>query len=504
MLILFFFEEIFCSEHYNIDDVLKSQPFDTLLLFGNGFDQNLPMEIPRILTNRSESKNFGSKYNKNVVSVVNFENLDMLETFSEFLGDNMYSKVLILSASKVTKTEIFEKCFKVRLLNVVILEISQKPTTYLPFTEDLKTQKVELSNVFNNYFQDFNGFKVKLGGSLFKYMMSFANAESVFKEVLHTVETKYNFKLLYPFDDPDIYLSLHYTENVVRAGEFSSFFEYENIDIIIPIKNSVARYLYFVKPFNWKVWLTVCVGLIYNSLVLNFSMKYFDRAQEFSTSFLECLQMILWQGMNVKKHHWTLITIYLVMMIEGFVLVNLYLIYLGSFLVVDVKAQDFEICTVAKPEVLAREFNDVGMIKFKLMEPFEYGMKLLMLNMDYGYMVNKLVWSNSVLRRYFKIIRKEIRRPLPIRAVYKKNFMLRDTVNHFLLMEYSHGIYQKWLNGFIEIKPPETLDWKSGDFLVLNDFKIVLSLFFFGMGLASVIFAVELIHVKVIKKSNLL
>lgn len=319
------------------------------------------------------------------------------------------------------------------------------------------------------------------------------------------MENKFNVKLVYPSEDPDILISLHYTDDIIRAGSISNFHEYENLDLIIPVKNCISRYLYFALPFNWKVWIMVCVGIIYNSLMLNFSLKFIVDDYDFPKHMLECLQLTLWQSMNIRKKHWALSSIYIILMMEGFVLVNLYSMYLGSFLVVDVKEQNFEIAIVANAEVVNREFTNIDMITFKHMSSFEYVVNMVEMNMDYGYAVNKMLWAtNSVLRENFKIIRKEVRKPLPLMAVLKKDFRFKEAVNHFLLMEYSHGIYKKWISEFIKLYPPASKDLTSSNYLVLNDFKIVRNMFYFGMGLAFIIFIGELFYVHVIRRLILL
>lgn len=503
IVFLLLIESYFSGSH-KIEEVLRIISVDTLFLYGSGFDDwTIPAKTPRIITNESVSQELRNTFNKNIASVINLENLEMLETLSEYLEENMYSKVLIAKKSKMDDAEIFKRCFEVGLLNVVIFDSSQELTTYLPFAANQEPQSVNLSNVFTNDFKNFHGLRIKLGGTIFQYLKPLANAASAFQKASSAFENKYNIKLVYPYEDPDVFIYLRYKKEILEAGQISSFFEYENLDIVIPIKNSIDRYLYLVQPFNWKVWVAVIVGLIYNSVVLNISVKYFVKDHDFPTSLLECLQMTLWQSVNIKKHHWILSSIYVVLLIEGFLLVNLYSMYLGSFLVVDIKAQDFEIAIITKADVIQTEFNDVSMFKFKHMSIFEYAANLLVLNMDYGYVVNKRAWeTNSALRENFKIVKKEIRKPMPRMAVFKKDFRLKDLVNHFFLMEYSHGIVNKWIKEFIELKPSEAL--KPSAFLVLNDFKIVVNLFYYGMGFATVIFIGELVFVNTFKKFNLL
>lgn len=101
-----------------------------------------------------------------MMSVIFLENIEILKTVNEHLNENMYSKVLIIKSTEIDEHSIFEHCFRNGLLNVVILEY-QEFTTYLPFTNDLKAQRVDMSNIFENDFKNFHGLHIKLGGNMF-------------------------------------------------------------------------------------------------------------------------------------------------------------------------------------------------------------------------------------------------------------------------------------------------------------------------------------------------
>lgn len=77
--------------------------------------------------------------------------------------------------------------------------------------------------------------------------------------------------------------------------------------------------------------------------------------------------------------------------VQGFVLVNLYSMYLGSFLVFDVKADHFEIVTLATPDVLKNEFKNANFLKFQQMNRFLYASNMLSMNTDYSYSVHNII-----------------------------------------------------------------------------------------------------------------
>lgn len=483
VLIMFVF---LVSGHLLVEEALRKFPSDTLLYFGNNYIENLKPDVPRVLTNKSMDLKLN---NKEIISIVFLENIEMLETFSEYLQDNMYSKVLILKSTNIANEEIFEKCFEKGLLNVVLIDSTNSITTYLPFSDDLKIHEVDPSNIFNNDFLNLHGFKITFGGTLFNYMFSFANAQTVLIHVIDVLEKKFNIKIVTAQQkDPDILLGLHYKDEQIQAGKISNFYEFENLDVMIPVKSTMNRYLYLVQPFNWKVWIVISLGVIYHSTLLKILVKGLD----FPSSFLECLQLTLWQSAKIPRTHWLVSSVYIILMIEGFILVNLYSMYLGSFLVVDIKEQDFEIAIVANAEVVRNEFNKVENIRFKHMGAFDYGFNLLQMNMEFGYAVNKMLWeTNSIVRENFRKIKWEIRKPLPIMAVMRKDFRLEHIINHFLLMEYSHGVYKKWLRDFITLRQVEDAETKSSVYLVFSDFRVVTNLFYIGMGLATIIFIME-------------
>lgn len=134
-------------------------------------------------------------FNKNLVSVIFLENIGMLKMLSEYLKDNMYSRVSIIKSKEVDGKQIFKNSFRVGLLNVVIVKSLQKMTTYLPFTDDLKTQQVDLCYLFNNDFRNIHGFHITAGGTFFEFMESFEN-KGFLDELFYTTEKAYNLKLI--------------------------------------------------------------------------------------------------------------------------------------------------------------------------------------------------------------------------------------------------------------------------------------------------------------------
>ncbi|KAH8234805.1 hypothetical protein KR032_003352, partial [Drosophila birchii] len=105
--------------------------------------------------------------------------------------------------------------------------------------------------------------------------------------------------------------------------------------MIVPWAEPLAKSLYFLKPFVWTAWITIIASLIYSSIML-WRLKYRQQdASTISSSFLDVLQ---WFFLLPVSHNWHYklglhrVIAFLVLFTVGFILTNLYLAQLSSFL----------------------------------------------------------------------------------------------------------------------------------------------------------------------------
>ncbi|KAH8266064.1 hypothetical protein KR038_001857 [Drosophila bunnanda] len=105
--------------------------------------------------------------------------------------------------------------------------------------------------------------------------------------------------------------------------------------IIVPWAEPLPKSLYFLKPFVWTAWLTVMGSLIYSSIMI-WRLKHRQKdASTLSSNFLDVLQ---WLFQLPVSHNWHYklglhrVIAFLVLFTVGFILTNLYLAQLSSFL----------------------------------------------------------------------------------------------------------------------------------------------------------------------------
>ncbi|KAH8297647.1 hypothetical protein KR054_004766, partial [Drosophila jambulina] len=105
--------------------------------------------------------------------------------------------------------------------------------------------------------------------------------------------------------------------------------------IIVPWAEPLPKSLYFLKPFVWTAWITIMASLIYSSVMI-WRLKYRQQdASNISSNFLDVLQ---WFFLLPVSHHWHYklglhrVIAFLVLFTVGFILTNLYLAQLSSFL----------------------------------------------------------------------------------------------------------------------------------------------------------------------------
>lgn len=487
------------SEEQRLSRIMSNLHTDTLLIYQKGYAGELPMDIPKIITDGSNVFKIVSLFNKNIVSIGYLTNLTMLETLKKFLDDHIFSRILLFKTKtmNIENHEIFESCFKNSLMNVVLIDENQEMITYSPLKRKVEIETV--GNIFqSDNFKNFHGRRLNLGGNLLHYMTIFENSVVVWQRLTNLFLDKFNITLTLDEDfDADILISVHYTEDEMKSKILSKFCEFENSNIIIPLKTIKNKYLFFKYPFNWTVWLVICMGMAYKSIVLYISEKSFDKNCHLTSSMLSCLEILLWIGLKIRRSNWLLQTIYIILTIEGFILVNLYSMYLGSFLVVDLKRTRFEIGMVGTAEEINKEYVNVGKYNLKFMSIYEYGINLMTLNTQYGYSVPKTVWnSNAELQDHFRVVEYDIRRPFPLVPVINKNSMFENAINKFVILAYSHGMFQKWFREFIVLKPQKLTANTVTDMLVLKDFKYVIYIFDLGILFAILLFLAEVLYSK--------
>ncbi|KAH8342325.1 hypothetical protein KR059_001657, partial [Drosophila kikkawai] len=105
--------------------------------------------------------------------------------------------------------------------------------------------------------------------------------------------------------------------------------------IIVPWAEPLPKSLYFLKPFVWTAWITIMASLIYAAIMI-WRLKH--RQKDASTLSACVLDVLQWFFSLPVSHNWHYklglhrVLAFLVLFTVGFILTNLYLAQLSSFL----------------------------------------------------------------------------------------------------------------------------------------------------------------------------
>lgn len=488
-----------------LQEILSRHSPETVLVYSEHDIEDFSVNSPQIVTNGANVLELNSVYNADVFSVVFLSNLTMLVMLSRFLCSNMFSKVLVIKEIIMENNLIFQQCAGHNLFNVALIEDNGEITTYTPFKEPLEISEVTSSRVFEtNDFRNFHGMQSTLGGKLFGYVRAFEKCMQSVQNFIEDFRDFYNVTLVISDSmSQDVTYSMEYTEEQLDQGKLQ-YFQFQNLIVIVPANIHVNRHLYFLYPFNWKIWVVLAVGIIYKSVIVSVAVGLISGHFDFSKACLQCLKLLLWQDSMIVRKHNIINLIYILLTVEGFVLVNLYSMYLGSFLITNVKQTSYEIAFTSLSEKALREmFEDGNQIRLKEMSVFEYAFNLLSMNPKYGYIVDFLSWTNNdVLQANFRKLKTETRKPIPLAGLMKKNYFLEHALNDFFLTEYSYGLFQKKMQNCARMElGTRALEGPDNQHFILKDFVLVIDLALFGLGLASIICLCEVIYGKIINRN---
>lgn len=374
----------------------------------------------------------------------------------------------------------------------------EKTNEFFAFSPFIDRPNIIIQNVSESYTksfdapQNYHGFKIYFGGSTME--IAVVLFKSFMEESIKYMKDRFNLIEILDLDSPDLIyvISVHYTCNESDPRKSTDYFEYDQFNIIVPKHTLIDKFLYFVLPFNPNVWLIISFYIVFGSVILTIVGRMFTENNDFIGNVLQCLRMTLAQTMSWKTFHPISSLIYMIMIVSGFVLVNLYSLYLGIFLITDVRSNDFKVAVSIGDDFFASDVKMRGM-QFVKQDSFTYAMNLITLNTEYGYIVNTYLWKNQALKENFSIMGNDMGwLSLPILGMLKKNSIFEKLANDFVINAYSSGLFRKWIEQSLHIENTKTSEIERDDFLNLYDLQLSLYFYMFGMLLSCVSFLVEI------------
>lgn len=484
-----------------IKEIVEKFPYETLLILGEG---NIRTSRPRIVGNGLESFNLHENFNANLLTIVFLRNLMQIQHLQEFLNENILSRIIIiLKNSTLQKEEIFKICWTQNLSNVVLLTEDRRRTelfTYSPFKNSPNLTIQRLSSPYGEVSRNYHSFPFTFGGVIFEL-----EELPIFRfvvNILDYMKQQYNINISYSKIDPDFIfvISVLYQDRVEDPRKTTSYFELDKFNVVVPRTIFIDKSSYYTLPFQVSVWATICVYYIFGSLALYTIERVSDEDTDFISNLMECLRITLSQTILLRPQGQISSFINIVMIVVGFLLVNLYGLYLGYFLIKDVETGNFKIAyTIGNDD----DFFEGSGFKFVYQDPLKYASNLYNLNTKFGYIVNSYLWNSHHLRHKFRLLKKDMKGgSFPILGMMRKNCILETIFDNFVINAYSSGLYRRWIQeavGFGFQHKKHTFR-KRKYLLYLSDIKLPLELYLFGIFAAFSCFVFEILFVKIYNK----
>lgn len=241
--------------------------------------------------------------------------------------------------------------------------------------------------------------------------------------------------------------------------KIAEYIEYFGVVVVVPVDSTkdVDSGAYFVLPFDLSVWITYFLNIFYFIIVFSvlryLENKNFDILRNFSYSIL----ILLAGSVDWKPKKFLHRTIFLTMIMFGYIMVTVYTTYLGSFLIKGSGDQEFEII-INEPtfQLFSKFWNNVENILWKKVGSPEYfGKSLNLDSIKYGYCLHSNVWY--IYNSFQKHLAKKI-----FRLKYTTSNSLKiyghvlkpyaEDFKMYLMNIYSSGLVEKWkADNFLEV-----------------------------------------------------
>lgn len=301
-------------------------------------------------------------------------------------------------------------------------------------------------------------------------------------------------------------------ENIKNISEFdvniADFEDYHDIDpnpfilpsvlqfygltFVIPAIGKVDKHLYFILPFQTKVWIIIFIIYLIIPIILKMFLK--------NSSIIIPVMILANQPIKVHK-------------IKGFwyssiILINLfvnvaYSTFLGFFLTTSVDETKFLfLCPEFRADMLEEHSQH---IHYKTNDYKSYIWHISNLNMSYGYCLTSLFWRKNLNMNPYQIFR-VIK---PWKFVYghylriNQNSKYLEQFNDYLIKVFSSGLMEKWgrdmkIKNYI--KSVQNYLKEENRFLSAKDFQICFSVFSIGLFVGCLVFLFEIFYRKYLSK----
>ncbi|CAD7076990.1 unnamed protein product [Hermetia illucens] len=466
---------------------------------------SVTIQKPRISISTTGCGPLRPHVNKNLISFVIIANEDMndiLETVKIALRGLHEARLIFVLISEIT-SELIQKivswCWIHRMINVLIL--TENPSNQMldyelfsfnPFPL-LTIQKIPNNSPFEVIFpdkvSDLKGFPVrtvqkydhprsfkytnskgqeKIGGYLWKVMTTWISHHNGQLEIVdrNTSDVFNRTEVLEYLQNDQVDMVPHFIsldEGVNTTGSNSIFIA--KSCVIVPQSSQISPAMYLFLPFHLDVWYVIIFATFYISLVESICVFIVHGKFDPMDTFCNVILGITYQASNQKNFKYRpYLVVHGQLIFLGFILTNLYLALLSSFLtatVYDAQMDTYEdinksgLKLMIEGDLINFWLNRRIPLKWKDLlygtdrEAFMENLRAL--NPEYGYFLT--IDKFMVIDFYQKPLKRPLFHLTSIEPggswsgmTVRNDLVFLDSFNNFIIRTFDVGLQEKWLH----------------------------------------------------------
>ncbi|CAD7076994.1 unnamed protein product [Hermetia illucens] len=511
---------------------------------------------PRISISTTSCGPLRPHVNKNLISFIVIANEDVddiLDTVKIAFKGLHEARVIFVLLSEIS-SELLQKivswCWFHRMINVLILleKLSNQRLDYEIFSfnpfPSLTIQKIPNNSPFKVLFpekvSDLKGFPIrtvqkydhprsfkyvnskgqeKIGGYLWKAMTTWISHHNGKLEILYsnTSDVFNRMEVLEYVRKGQVDMVPHFISlaDSVNITSSSSIFLGKSC-VIVPQSSQISPGMYLFLPFHLDVWYVIIFATFYISLVESICVFIAHGQFDPMDSFCNVILGISYQVSNQKNFKYRpYLVVHGQLMILGFILTNLYLALLSSFLtttVYDAQIDTYEdidrfgLKLMIEADAIDFWMNTKISLKWKHVfygtDREAYMENLRILNSNFGYFLT--IDKFMVIDFYQKPLKRPLFHLTSIDPgggwsglTVRDDLVFLDSFNQFITRSFDIGLREKWLKDIL----PESIEagiikpsWTYGDTftpLTLPYLQVIWVCLFCGYGAGLLSFSIE-------------
>lgn len=262
------------------------------------------------------------------------------------------------------------------------------------------------------------------------------------------IEIVYNSSIrdLYQFDIRII--TIKHNLLLLKKHQFSYPIEKALFQIAIPKPNPIDSNLYILKPFSLKLWMFLIGILTLISFIISSSLYITQKSFKFGIIFNQILRSFLAQPFGNRLSGSKMSIIYILSIIFGFIITNLYYALIGSFLTKRLHEPQIKtIDELKKSNIVLKSFLELLVVvdldtfsEFAELMDFEDGNKV-------GLILNNFWFQYLNINEYFEAMTYSIGTGF-LRVWFDMYSIYKDRFDRYINIILDTGLYIYWKRSY--------------------------------------------------------